>query len=392
MKSLLALATVLFGFLAGCGGGGAEQSDGAYLRPELVSSELTFTVLESSGQHACGVTKEGGTYCWGADEHGELGVTGILDVCHDPLRGSFYCTGTPTFTEDARGYVDLAAAQWNGFTCGLTAEGATYCWGFKWGFRDSSGVEEVAGELQFVSITADPGGWGACGLTAAGELYCWGSLGIIFGEGRDPAYAAPTRVAPEYTFVSFDLGDQYACGVTTAGQAYCWGNNWYGQLGIGSAGGNGGVFSVATPTAVVGGHIFHTIVAGLQQTCALTPSGAAYCWGDGNNIGAGSYDGYVPTPQPVVGGLNFLSLYAGNVHTCGLTADGEAYCWGQNYLGELGDGTQISRNAPVKVQFDQRFVRLSNWPNCGLNDLGQAYCWGDNAYGQVGKFPFYAEQ
>ncbi len=396
---LFLLTTVL----AACGddyGDGNSDRDGygvpgrpdGYLVPQLVSSTLSFNTLEASGWHSCGVTSDGTAYCWGTNEYGELGTTNPTVLCRDLFRESYSCTGTPQQVNTTLVFVALSGSQGHGLTCGLTAQGEAHCWGF--GLWDQLGNGQlsnsatpvaVAGGLQFESIRVGSDGRGVCATTITTDLYCWGDLGLLYANGiRNAHSSVPWRIESAQGFISFDLGQDHACGVTVSGQAYCWGSNWYGQLGIGSRGGEAPI-----PTAVVGGHVFRSIVTGSDLTCALKETGEAYCWGNSNNIGSPTASGYVVTPQLVAGDHNFSELYAGFTHTCGLTNDGEAYCWGQNYLGELGDGTKQSRMTPVRVQTNQKFVSLSHRPYCGLTDQGQAYCWGGNSGGQVGRPPYY---
>lgn len=397
----IAVITVVLMILSGCGsnGGGDSERPEVYATPQLVSSTLTFTVLETSGAHTCGVASDGSTYCWGTNEYGELGSTEDMEVCTDLFRESYSCTGTPHLVDTPLKFIALAGSFSPGLTCGLTAEGDAYCWGFGIGGQlgDGQGTHSltpvaVAGGLKFGEIRARPDGMGVCGITVSNDLYCWGSLGLILGTGDQYAgVISPWKVETAQRFISFDLGQLHACGVNATGQAYCWGNNWYGQLGVGSAGGEGtgALIQATAPTEVVGGHLFRSIVTGSNQTCALTETGEVYCWGAESNIGSNfNSDGYVGTPQRVEGELHFVELYAGFLNTCGLTAEGDAYCWGGNTVGELGDGTRVDRRSPVKVQIDQTFVSLSHRPTCGLTAQGQAYCWGGNYGGQVGRPPF----
>jgi alpha-tubulin suppressor-like RCC1 family protein len=41
-------------------------------------------------------------------------------------------------------------------------------------------------------------------------------------------------------------------------------------------------------------------------------------------------------------------LSAGDSHTCGRTGGNVAFCWGKSEFGQLGDGTQTDRSAPVR--------------------------------------------
>ena len=57
---------------------------------------------------------------------------------------------------------------------------------------------------------------------------------------------------------------------------------------------------------------------------------------------------------------------------------GAFYSWGYNLNGCLGDGTRVSRSAPVRVQLPDRAVRAAtaHTSTCALLQRGQVWCWG----------------
>jgi alpha-tubulin suppressor-like RCC1 family protein len=55
------------------------------------------------------------------------------------------------------------------------------------------------------------------------------------------------------------------------------------------------------------------------------------------------------TPVAVAGGLQFTSIGLGGAYSCGMTAAAAIYCWGSNYYGQLGDGSYVDRQTPIKV-------------------------------------------
>ena len=185
------------------------------------------------------------------------------------------------------------------------------------------------------------------------------------------------------SFATISAGEGHTCGLTVGGAAYCWGNDFYGQLGDGTTD------RQASPVPVIGGLTFAvvSVSAGGWDTCGVTPSGAAYCWGgnDHGQLGDGTMNQRT-SPVPVVGGLTFATITAGGQHTCGVTTIGVAYCWGWNGLGQLGDGTSVDRLTPVPVAGGLTFstVRAAYHHTCGVSPSGVAYCWGPNDYGVLG--------
>jgi alpha-tubulin suppressor-like RCC1 family protein len=233
-----------------------------------------------------------------------------------------------------------------------------------------------------------------CTLGKGGRAYCWGiglwgQLGngsIIFQQ------FSPLAVAGGLTFAAIETGRVHTCALTPTGQAYCWGFNFRGEIGNGS-GDNSPCYASTlpcrlTPTEVLGGLSFISISAGNRNTCALTADHQAYCWGAGfaGALGNGTLAD-ARTPSLVSGGHNFISISTGSDATCGVTITGEGYCWGQGQDGRLGNGTTVSTLAPTPVAGGLAFTTISVGYThaCGITTTGQAYCWGHNFWGKLGN-------
>lgn len=218
-----------------CWGNGAGGSLGSNTVddsavPLAVAGGLEFRHLSAGDSYTCGVTTDDRAYCWGWIGH-RLGHGSTTDHTTEPVE-----------VVGGHSWSVVEASQHH--TCGLTTAGTAYCWGMnnggqlgngERGFGTESAVPSaVGGGLQFAAIS--PGDNFTCGVTIDGAAYCWGSnLSGQLGTGSSDTQPVlgPVAVAGELGFASISAGRAHTCGTTVDGDAYCWGWNAEGQLGIG---------------------------------------------------------------------------------------------------------------------------------------------------------------
>jgi Big-like domain-containing protein/regulator of chromosome condensation (RCC1) repeat-containing protein/Regulator of Chromosome Condensation (RCC1) repeat protein len=176
--------------------GDGELGDGTTVdraTPRLVAGGLSFAAVSAGGLYTCGLTGAGVAYCWGINEEGQLGDGTTVDRASPRL-----VAGGLTFAAVSAGVQH---------TCGVTAARATYCWGANGGqnsgmIGDGTTTERrtptpVTGGVSFAAVSA--GFYHTCGLTAMGVAYCWGwnRFGNL-GDGPAPdslVSSAPVKVA-----------------------------------------------------------------------------------------------------------------------------------------------------------------------------------------------------
>ena len=241
--------------------------------PVLVAGVLNFKLVATGFRQTCAIAVSGAAYCWGLNRAGQLG-DGTTTDRSSPAR----VAGDLTFS---------AVSAGDFHTCGVTTAGAAYCWGANGDGQLGDGsttnrstptpVRVVSG-VTFAAVSA--GGFHTCGITPDGAAYCWGANGEgQLGDASADGRTQPVRVAGGGSYAAVSAGNSHTCAITAVGAAYCWGLNVQGQLGDGTT------ESRRRPVPVAGDIHFAAIEAGGSgqalgfHTCGLTAAGAAYCWG-----------------------------------------------------------------------------------------------------------------
>lgn len=232
-----------------------------------VSGGLKFTAISVGFWHACGLTTSGSVYCWGDNTYGELG-TG--DTVSSPLPHPV--ASSVKFRSVAGGSIH---------ECAIATTGQTYCWGANFSGQLGDGTTtrrltptQVLTDQSFTAIHASRVNsiFGhTCGTTAGGDVYCWGfnSVGQLgtapsnttedcvpfrppgVTGGADSVFQAckhtPIKVNGVASVIALDAGEDHTCALARTGQMWCWGDNESGELGDGTG------FNQSTPVTVLGG-------------------------------------------------------------------------------------------------------------------------------------------
>lgn len=394
----------------------------AFIPVGVSAQDSGFRSITAGVAYTCVLNGDGKAYCWGNNEHGQLG--------NHTTVGS----AKPVPVDTMLRFSSLTAGYWT--TCGITKQdGSAYCWG-----DDTSGqlgtsepTETCAGgacattpkpvsapllstPLKFSKIA--PGRTGSCGLTESGDIFCWGDngngqlgQGDLQGNpkgvtcGNRPCSQVPIAVKTgdekgELKFSSISRGEGTSCAVAVDGKLFCWGSGEAGKLGNGTT-----TVAQARPVPVKGKLRFATTASGSYAVCGVTTGRAVYCWGGNQGEALGTTTppencrttdlGYFPcsTRPNFVSGLKLrpeegsISLAATTV--CGIDPKGHAYCWGAGSNGQLGDGMSIKRRrflnlsansaVPVAVSGKQQFSEIAVGSNhaCAISeDRRGIYCWG----------------
>jgi alpha-tubulin suppressor-like RCC1 family protein len=315
---------------------GQGLADGS-LTPRRVEIVPIATSIAAGADHMLSLDESGNVWAWGRNDSGAIGDGSDQDRLL-PVR-------VPRLTN----VVALAAGSEHSLA--LAADGTLWAWG-----RGDSGQlglgstesayrpVQVPGLSGVIAIAA--GEQHSLALRSDGSVWAWGSsdFGQLGTGSMAPSYV-PVAVPGLPSITAIAAGGYHSLAVATDGTAWGWGANWEGQVGNdsyddallpvqvmtgGYCGGEGGG---CPPLSGV-----RALAAGSLHSLAATSDGAAWQWGDGNEVA-----------RTVYGLADIVQVTAGHYHSLALTADGTLWSWGDNAAGQIGDCSQNYRWSPVQI-------------------------------------------
>ena len=199
------------------------------LNPTRIGEFADWTSVATSAAHSCGVRDPGKLYCWGFNGDGQVGDNTSGTDRSNPIRiGGF---------QDWKN-----AATGASHSCGVRNNGKLYCWGNNDHAQigdNTSGTDRkiptrIGGFEDWTSASA--GGSHSCAVRNNGKLYCWGynAYGQIGDDVAGP-WPTPRRVSAFEDWTGASAGEDHSCGVRNNVKLYCWGYNAYGQVGDGTS-------------------------------------------------------------------------------------------------------------------------------------------------------------
>lgn len=367
--------------------------DGGGLGPDGGPPTGDWAELAVGNGFSCALKTDGTLWCWGDDDYGQTGSseTGTEPVSEPGQVGGVTATDW------------IAVSAGDTHACGLRGsggQGRLWCWGAGDDGRLGNGGTAyqmvpvpIGPDTDWIAISA--GGRHTCGLRGTpgmpAALECWGlnTEGMVGNGTTDTPILPRTEIPHEGGWREIALGTYHSCAIDSAGKAWCWGAGSQGALGRSDLDQHTSPVEIAETETPNDG--WSGLVTGGYHACALKGT-TAYCWGNGGHgqLGlGGALELGLKSPATAIlaSGSGFVRLAAGERTSCGIDDDGALFCWGRNETGEVGDGTNSGRSAPVAVMAGRRFLRVAvgTGHGCAIDDQRELWCWGDNDYGELGR-------
>jgi len=378
--------------------------------------------IATGRSHTCAATKDGSVYCWGCGD-GVVGDGGNT-VQYSPVQ--------------VKGVKANRLSAKQDHVCATGEDGRAWCWGKNDHHQSasesllySSLAREVPKLNGIIALTS--GLAHSCAVDKDAQAWCWGgnSWGQL-GRGHNLVSESPDKVLGLRDTQHIEVGQAHSCAIRGDGEVLCWGLNTHSQVNPTKA--RGDWFS---PSVVSGKKGATRLFLGSRYSCALGDEMS--CWGgqlrtipeDTADIsgvcfrekkmvkcvrGRGVKD--IPELKDVSqmafgAGLNCALFQNGDLRCgrfpealdtihqdlkgskevqvghgfgCALMENDTIQCWGSNDLGQLGDGTQVTRATPAVVRGLEGVIEMSVGADfaCALLSNAKVNCWGSNRSGQLG--------
>jgi alpha-tubulin suppressor-like RCC1 family protein len=319
-------------------------------------------------------------YAWGGNAQGQLGDNTVVSKSSPIQVGSL-----TTWSK-------VSAGQ--GFSHAIKTDNTMWAWGSgSYGRLGNGTVVNQSSPVQVGALTnwthVSSGKSHVVSVKTDGTMWAWGSnyFGQL-GQNNTINRSSPVQIGALTTWSQASAGSSFSLAVKTDGTLWAWGLNFIGagQLGDGTA------INRSSPVQVGALTNWDSVSAGSgYSSAAVKTNGTLWGWGGGSGgkLGDGAA---IDRSSPVqIGALTTWAIVSMGDNSCGaVKTDGTLWTWGANFDGSLGHNNAIARSSPVQVGSLSDWYTVSGSKSgageriTSVKTDGTLWVWGGNSLGQLG--------
>jgi len=314
-------------------------------RPVKVPNLSDVVGVSAGGYHTLALKGDGTVWAWGWNGVGQLG------------DGTTVNRPAPVRVPGLSGVVAISAGTFHSLA--LLGDGTVRAWG--WNYFGQLGDDTTVDRSSPVAVpnlrsvmSIAGGGMHSLASTDNGHVFAWGynALGQLGDQTTRDRHLPTESLFPECEgCTSFwesrvNAGMYHSMSLATQPRASSWGWNHFHQISE----------VPSSPEIVTGkygfwqGPVMRSVGGGLHSLI-LTDRGQVFAYGSNGagQAGLGTITEMAPVPATPIPGLIAREVAAGVFHNLVVASDLTVRAWGWNAIGQLGDGTTLTRTTPVVV-------------------------------------------
>lgn len=309
------------------------------LVPQEVTSLTGITAIAAGGDSTYALKSDGTVWAWGKNNVGQLGDSSTTQRT-SPVQVS-------TITSI------IAIAAGTSHALALKSDGTVWAWGGNNnGQIGDNTTTNRSSPVQVTTLSTNANAIAVAdehshAVKTDGTVWAWGRN--TWNEAGDGTSTNPRKVPVQTgsmnTIAKVDAGYFHAHAWDSSNAVKGWGYNVHGAVGDGSTTNRNSPVTVSGFNGVISLH------GGYEHTVAALSDGSVRATGlnDSGQLGNGGYPTNQSSPVEITGPEDVVSVGAGKYFSLAVSSDGRVWTWGYNSAGQLGDGTQVQRNAPVQI-------------------------------------------